>query len=791
MNAAFDELTAFIPPPVAPRRPGFRRWRLGPRLVRPLPPVEDTSRQGVRVDAPIEWRQRGADIAEARFVELSADVEPAVVASLVPVLFSGRPVAVANSPSISIGSGRSLHPVDPIEACRWSETRLALAAHSQLRQLFGVDADGFVAPTIAVVMSTNRPQFVARAVAQMQSQCSVDIELHVALHGCARSDIGEIDFERGAVRSATVHEFAGDELFGSVLRRTSDEVSAAWLSKWDDDDLYGPHHLIDLWLAAVLSRAPLVGKAAEFVLIDDDVLVRRRGGRTYASTRFLAGGALLMSRQALEAVGSWGAVPRSVDQDLIERFELSGWRTLRIHGYEFGLVRHGHGHTWDAGREYFLSSADEIWSAAAIERIGVPDFGEVVDGVRPEASGSHGRSGPVSTATVCVPNKDGQDAMRLWQRRSGEWPECIDLVVCDDRSAPPLVVDGPAERLTLVRAPEASGFRAGRARNLAAAQAGGDVLVFVDADLEVGPEVLEEVLGLYAGGFRGAVHATIAFAPIDPAEAWRVVDSEGFDRLRTTLAASRTHGQLWRERHFAASADLSQPRSTSFRATVGAFLAVDRATFDRIGGFRDVDVRGVEDTEFGYRLLASGCEQLVLRNRNIVHLGPNTFSNALKAEQALDREPWMAAWIPIWSRDFSERRAALSDGAANPVPFVEIPHDFDLAKTLNDVLGPGTATAVSASRDVSDGAFAIALELDEAVAADAVRCAYSAFRQRSGGEVVVTRDDRVVGHFVAMWSARRARRVDGGDPMSDPDRTAIEALLPAIRRSDGSMYRSL
>lgn len=794
-DASFDEATSFVAdlfPAVLPGAIGRRRRSRA--LVRSLPPVDNCASQGVEVDHRLDWRREGHLVCDGRFVHLDAVDGRALVVSLLPALFSGRPLATAGGGEQEIGAGRRVVLVDSELAARLTEPELALAAHAQIREIFGVSSGVVRPPLIGVILSTNRPDLVAHAVRQIQAQRFVEVELRIGLHGCSEADIGEVDLAAGAVTSAEVVEFASDAVFGEVLQRLSERVTADWVSKWDDDDLYGSHHLVDLWLGALVTRSPLVGKAAEFVLLEDDgLLVRRRGGRTYSPTRFLAGGALFMSRVALDAVGGWGPVPRSVDQDLIERFELSGLRVTRIHGYEFVLVRHGRGHTWDADSGYFLAAADEVWSADSVERSGVGS-GEhdALTAHRPERPPETAAPGPPArTATVCVPNKDGHDSFWLWQCRRREWPDTIDLVVADDRSVPPLESDPSDARIRVVRAPEGSGFGAGRARHEAAMHASGDVLIFIDADIDVDVDVVDEVLRTYESGFRGAIHAEIAFAAVDAHAARTIVERDGFATMRQQFGRHIVAGQHWRERHWAASADLREPRSSSYRAAVGAFLAIDATTYGETGGFRDVEIRGVEDTEFGYRLLSTGCDQLVLRNRNIVHLGDRTFSAGLEGDEALDREARLSAYVPIWSRNLAERATTLERTALAPVPFVWIPEAAHLAEALDHELGAGTAFRGEWNGGLLGGPFAIAAELAPESASAAVGAAHAAFRQRAGGEVLVTRGGEMVGRFVAVWAANRARRLLGLDPDSLLDPAAIDRLAGTIRRRDRTVIVSI
>ncbi len=796
-NERFDTVTSVVAPAAPGTGPDWRRRRRqARRLFAPLPPVGDGPWQGVRVDPA---QAVGGDLPElgsGRFVVIEPGLDHDVVRSLVPAVLSGRPLASGEPERVSVSGDASLTTIREFDATRMNNPQLALAAIRQVRELFGVEGRSRAdAPRVSVVMSTNRPEYVPHAVAQIQAQRFVDVELLIGLHGCSGSELSDFELEGGAVSHTSIIEFAADLVFGEVLQQLSDRTTCEVLSKWDDDDLYGPHHLIDLWLLSCLTRSPLVGKAAEYVLLKDDGLLIRRGkSRTNVRSRFLAGGALLMWRDAFDAVGGWGSVPRSVDQELIERFEMSVLATTRIHGYEFVLVRHGSDHTWETSSDYFLEAADEIWSADAIGRVGLGDQTDAVRVPRPTSTVAGVDSGRCS-ATVCVPIKDGPESFRMWEMRAEQWSDRLSLVVCDDRSDPPLERAAVSSRVEVVRARVAPGFGAGRARHAAAQHASGEVLCFVDADMDVDPDVIEEVVGRFDRGFRGAIHAAIGFADLDLASAQAVALEHGIAAVRDRAQEHRIEGQLWRERHWAESADLTEPRSSSFRAAVGAFLALDAETYRRVGGFRDVDIRGVEDTEFGYRLLVSGCEQRVRRGPGIVHLGERTFSSDLKADEGLERERRLAAYVPIWARNLAERRELVSDPADDVVPFVRVPAPVgtaDIAEALVDVHGPGTALQTPWDGAVSGAPFAFATELDPVHAADAVSAAYIAFRQRPGGEVIVAREGRVVARFVALWAMNLAATRLGLDRSGDVESDGVpDEIVRGVRRWAGSMWLAL
>ena len=252
------------------------------------------------------------------------------------------------------------------EAFSVAMRRRALRDHSlraRTRQLLaGTGLCGPPLPTVSILLATMRPDRVAAAVGTVAEQTYRNLELVLALHG-EGFDRAEIDgLLHDLDRPARVVEAPGHLPLGAVLNLAADESSGSLLTKFDDDDIYGSEHLWDLVLAQEYSRADLVGKGAEFVyLAGSDVTVHRfqNGGERFITTQRIAGGALMITRHCFEAVLGWRPIPRHVDQALIADVVDGGHRAYRTHGQGYMLVRHGEGHTWQAGDEYFRAQAHD------------------------------------------------------------------------------------------------------------------------------------------------------------------------------------------------------------------------------------------------------------------------------------------------------------------------------------------------------------------------------------------------------------------------------------------------
>ena len=251
--------------------------------------------------------------------------------------------------------------------------RAALRDHSlraRTRQLLdGTDIGTPTLPTVSVLLATRRPERLARAVAAVASQTYPRIELVLAPHGDGFSQ-AEIDSAlRGFPHPIEVLPVSGDKPLGTVLKVATAIAAGSLITKFDDDDIYGTEHLWDLVLAYEYSRAELVGKAAEFVyLAGHDRTLRRFSGWGERHSRHsilgrrctLAGGAMMISRHVIEAVGGWQPIPAGVDQALIWSVQANNGMLYRTHGNGYMLVRHGGDHTWTAEDDYFLGQADQI-----------------------------------------------------------------------------------------------------------------------------------------------------------------------------------------------------------------------------------------------------------------------------------------------------------------------------------------------------------------------------------------------------------------------------------------------
>jgi hypothetical protein len=213
---------------------------------------------------------------------------------------------------------------------------------------------------VSALLVTRRPHLLSTAVTALAAQTYPDLEIVVGLHGI---DPSPAERERlaalhpGLLLVDIPPQWNLGEALGEVTRRARGSL----LAKVDDDDRYGPEHVWDLVLARDFSGATVAGKGAEFVYLRPRDLTVRRRMTSEAYAEVVAGGAMLIGRGDLEAVGGWRPMERHVDRGLLDRVLGDGGLIYRTHGFGFVYTRHGDGHTWDAGMDYFVRDATRRW----------------------------------------------------------------------------------------------------------------------------------------------------------------------------------------------------------------------------------------------------------------------------------------------------------------------------------------------------------------------------------------------------------------------------------------------
>lgn len=225
--------------------------------------------------------------------------------------------------------------------------------------------------------------------------------------------------------------------------------------------------------------------------------------------------------------------------------------------------------------------------------------------------------------------------------------ELTEVVVVDDASPVPLTVPDLAPAGTRVlRVEDAQAHGSGRARDRGARSTEADVVLFLDADMVASRTHLES----HARWHHVSPHAVVLgrkwfvdFDGITPDDVARAVAD---DALADLLAGRDRKRHGWQEAFVKERKQLTRDVEDSFVAVVGADVSVSRELYLRSGGFASLGLRGIVDTEFGYRAFTSGGVIIPDWQTDAYHQGARSFTS--KGEEIKRERTGLAAnLLPI------------------------------------------------------------------------------------------------------------------------------------------------
>jgi glycosyltransferase involved in cell wall biosynthesis len=226
------------------------------------------------------------------------------------------------------------------------------------------------------------------------------------------------------------------------------------------------------------------------------------------------------------------------------------------------------------------------------------------------------RTGGAPFISVVVPVRDGASHLpRSLDALAASDYARFEIVVVDDASADASVEIANSRGARVLRLARQSGPAA--ARNHGAHEARGDVLLFIDADVEVRRDTLARVAAHFAADPSvAAVFGSYDDAPAEP----------NFASQFKNLFHHFTHQR-------------SPRRASTFWAGCGG---VRREVFLDAGGFdaRRYARPSVEDIELGYRLRRAGREIVLDRDVQVKHLKRWTLVSLLRADIRDRAVPW-------------------------------------------------------------------------------------------------------------------------------------------------------
>lgn len=317
-----------------------------------------------------------------RVFEITASGTPVISTSsaAIPRFFSADEVGIAEEPKQAEWLIRSLvnsqhvrdRMVHKAQRKIWAQHTYEHRAHAVLTAAGFTDIyDPYQAPSVTVVVSTNRPQQVDHILSQVAQQLDVDCDLVLVTHNFeipedARDEVVSV-FPR-----TTIVKGDADLKLGDCLNLGISHARGDYIAKFDDDDYYLPNYLRDQINALRFSGADLVGKQANYVYLEaSGELALRFPTREHKWTTFVGGPTLVAPRETFERV-PFGSITHGEDSDLLRRLLDSGGRVYATDRFNFIQMRHAsHSHTWQADDVEILANSDVQTFGLNIEHVKV------------------------------------------------------------------------------------------------------------------------------------------------------------------------------------------------------------------------------------------------------------------------------------------------------------------------------------------------------------------------------------------------------------------------------------
>lgn len=194
-------------------------------------------------------------------------------------------------------------------------------------------------PALSVIISTARPTDFLQILNQLTRQTLPAFELMIGIHDFTLNSKHKALIRKLETRNVAVNikDFARHETLGTILSVLAVTSDGQYISKMDDDDIYGPEHLQDLLDTLLDKGADVAGRAMNYIYIEDLDLTTRKVLATGISSieewdDWVCGGTILVRRDVGEAAGWFGEGKSAVDKFLLSGVKTQGGRIFRTYG---------------------------------------------------------------------------------------------------------------------------------------------------------------------------------------------------------------------------------------------------------------------------------------------------------------------------------------------------------------------------------------------------------------------------------------------------------------------------
>lgn len=219
-------------------------------------------------------------------------------------------------------------------------------------------------PKVTAVVSTIRPHQIDHIISTVASQRNVDTELILVTHGFkVDQEVFETKALAADLANYKILELSSNLSLGECLNAAVTEASGDFITKMDDDDLYGANYLFDQVSALRFSGASVVGKQAHFMyLADSDSTLLRFADREHRYTNLVMGPTMLGHASIFKNT-PFAERSRGEDTQFLRDVIDGGGTIYSSDRFNFMQMRSGDGkaHTWGLSDAELTATGNIQW----------------------------------------------------------------------------------------------------------------------------------------------------------------------------------------------------------------------------------------------------------------------------------------------------------------------------------------------------------------------------------------------------------------------------------------------
>jgi hypothetical protein len=225
-------------------------------------------------------------------------------------------------------------------------------------------------PLVSLICVSNRPRFLAHALANLQRQTYGELEVLFVMNGDG-FDRAEVEERLAALPRARCLEGGAQLTLAHGLNLALDAAAGDFVAKIDDDDHYGPSYIADGILAAEVSGADIVGKLSHYCYLESlGTMMLRFPQREFRPARVIQGATILARRRVVERV-RFTPVQQGTDTIFLKAAHEQGFRTVAADRFNFVYMRRmdPRDHTWPVDLDSLLRTGEVVGPGLDLARV--------------------------------------------------------------------------------------------------------------------------------------------------------------------------------------------------------------------------------------------------------------------------------------------------------------------------------------------------------------------------------------------------------------------------------------